>query len=74
MMNRTALLIAAVVLALALAWYAVPCEGGPPREENPATPPPAATAPTVQPVTPPGAQPAPPAATEAAPPTETPKQ
>lgn len=69
MMNRTALLIAAVVLALALAWYAVPL----PEEQTPMTPP-AATAPTVQPVTPPGAQPAPPAATEAAPPTETPKQ
>ena len=57
--NRTVILIAALVLALALAWYIVPLPG----DDTPA-PPPAATAPTTQPTP----------AAPATPPTETPKQ
>ena len=61
-MNRTFVLIAAVVLALALAWYVVPLPG----DDTPPTPP-ATTAPITQPAPPP-------AATPATPPTEAPKQ
>ena len=64
MNNRAMVIIAAVVLALALAWYAVPLPDGPPAE------PPAATAPVIQPAPAPEATPA----TPATPPTETPKQ
>jgi hypothetical protein len=62
MMNRTVVLIAAVVLALALAWYFVPLpDGGTPAE------PPAATAPVTQPAPAPAAAPT-------TPPAEAPKQ
>lgn len=59
MMNRTVVLIAAVVLALALAWYFVPLPDGSTTDN-----PPAATAPVTQPA------PAP----AATPPAEAPKQ
>ncbi|MFN3744370.1 MAG: hypothetical protein ACK4TL_06665 [Hyphomicrobiaceae bacterium] len=53
MINRTVVLIAAVVLALALAWYAMPLpDGGTPAEA------PAATAPATQPSPAPTATPA----------------
>lgn len=61
-MNRTFVLIAAVVLALALAWYVVPLPG----DDSPSAPP-TATAPVSQPAPPP-------AATPTATPTEAPKQ
>jgi hypothetical protein len=57
-MNRTFVVIAAVVLGLALAWYVVPLPG----DDTPPTPP-ATTAPV-----------SPPAAIPTAPPTEAPKQ
>jgi len=62
MMNRTVIVIAALVLALTLAWYVVPLPDG----DSPSAPP-AATAPATQPT------PAP-EATPATPPAETPKQ
>jgi hypothetical protein len=65
MMNRTALLIAALVLALALAWYMVPLPDG----DTPSSPP-AATAPVTQPTPAPETAPV----TPVTPPTETPKQ
>jgi hypothetical protein len=53
MINRTVVLVAAVVLALALAWYAMPLpDGGVPAE------PPAAPAPVTQPAPAPAASPA----------------
>jgi hypothetical protein len=64
-MNRTVVVIAALVLALTLAWYVVPLPDG----DAPPTPP-AATAPTTQPAPAPEAAPT----TPATPPTETPKQ
>lgn len=64
--NRTVILIAALVLALALAWYVVPLPG----DDTPSAPPspPAATAPAAQP------SPATPTAPPATPPTDAPKQ
>lgn len=61
-MNRTVVVIAALVLALTLAWYVVPLPDG--------DAPPATTAPMTQPAPAPEAAPIPPAA----PPTGTPKQ
>jgi hypothetical protein len=57
--NRTVILIAALVLALALAWYIVPLPG----DDTPSTPP-AATAPSTQPAP----------TTPTTPPADTPKQ
>lgn len=57
--NRTVILIAALVLALALAWYIVPLPG-----DDTSSSPPAATAPVTQPAP----------VTPATPPAETPKQ
>jgi hypothetical protein len=64
-MNRTVVVIAALVLALTLAWYVVPLPDG-----DEASAPPAATAPITQPTPAPEAAPT----TPATPPTETPKQ
>lgn len=61
-MNRTAIVIAALVLALAVAWYVVPLPDG--------DTPPAATTPATQPAPAPAATPTIPAT----PPAETPKQ
>jgi hypothetical protein len=64
-MNRTVVVIAALVLALTLAWYVVPLPDGDGPSARPA-----ATAPVTQPAPAPEAAPT----TPVTPPTETPKQ